>query len=85
MLDCPYCMKKHQSPVGLFTHVRTQHLKEATRDGITSLNEKMDFVDSESNLSQEELPTKEVLISAERLDKPEEKQVLHQKERVRMG
>ncbi|XP_076260439.1 centrosome-associated zinc finger protein CP190 isoform X2 [Rhynchophorus ferrugineus] len=81
-LDCPYCMKLHQSPVGLFNHIRAQHIKEANRDGITSLNEKMDFVDSESP-SQEEVPAKDVPIPAS-LEKPDEKQVPHQKERVKI-
>ncbi|XP_050304129.1 centrosome-associated zinc finger protein CP190 isoform X2 [Anthonomus grandis grandis] len=49
ILDCAYCQKKLQSPVTLFTHIRAQHLKEARRDGITSLNEVMDVENEEGD------------------------------------
>ncbi|XP_060527303.1 centrosome-associated zinc finger protein CP190 isoform X2 [Cylas formicarius] len=42
MFDCQYCMKKMQSSVSLFTHIKVQHLKEAANDGIISLHESLD-------------------------------------------
>ncbi|XP_066140856.1 centrosome-associated zinc finger protein Cp190 isoform X1 [Euwallacea fornicatus] len=57
ILDCAYCLKKLQNPVTLFTHVRSQHMKEARRDGVTSLDAVMDIqneVPEEENLAEEE-------------------------------
>lgn len=90
ILDCAYCTKKLQSSVGLFNHVRTQHFKEAIRDGITSLDEKMDFEDMEQELSQPaQEPVKEPeAVAVQVADIPikkEEKSIVPQpKERVKI-
>lgn len=38
----------------LFTHVRSQHMKEAKRDGVTSLNEVLD-VENEDDFTEPEI------------------------------
>ncbi|CAG9772523.1 unnamed protein product [Ceutorhynchus assimilis] len=60
IFECTYCKKKLQSPVTLFTHVRAQHIKQAARDGITSLQEFMDVENEEEDgLDYEEEVEKE--------------------------
>ncbi|XP_057655299.1 centrosome-associated zinc finger protein CP190 isoform X2 [Diorhabda carinulata] len=47
--DCQYCMKKLQSGIALFTHVRKCHITEAKRDGIVCLDEVENLEDLEDD------------------------------------
>ncbi|CAH1119003.1 unnamed protein product [Phaedon cochleariae] len=51
--DCQYCMKKLQSAINLFTHIKNSHLREGKRDGIVCLDE----LDSMEDLDEEQEET----------------------------
>ncbi|ERL87679.1 hypothetical protein D910_05069 [Dendroctonus ponderosae] len=88
ILQCAYCKKKLQSPVTLFTHVRVQHMKDARRDGIVSLDEIMDIQndDNDDEIQANEGEALEQIHDHPAVEKVEEK-VQHKsflKERIKL-
>nr|XP_023017907.1 centrosome-associated zinc finger protein CP190 [Leptinotarsa decemlineata] len=62
--DCQYCMKKLQSAIRLFTHIKNAHLKEAKRDGIVCLEEN-DRIEHLEEAKDEEQPSTDEYIVPE--------------------
>ncbi|KAG5875823.1 hypothetical protein JTB14_008137 [Gonioctena quinquepunctata] len=62
--DCQYCMKKLQSAINLFTHIKNSHLKEGKRDGIVCLDE-LDSIDDMANDKEEEQESENEYVTPE--------------------
>ncbi|XP_074033378.1 centrosome-associated zinc finger protein CP190 isoform X3 [Leptinotarsa decemlineata] len=60
--DCQYCMKKLQSAIRLFTHIKNAHLKEAKRDGIVCLEENDSIEHLEEAKDEEQPSTDEYIV-----------------------
>lgn len=61
--DCQYCMKKLQSGIALFIHVRKCHIMEAKRDGIVCLDELETIEDLEDDENEDDEEAGEYIIS----------------------